>query len=141
MNQFAVEYNAGELGVGGLLAGRVETRGDKLDFERLPLSGGLSGINARRHDPVDVMVARFFLGARVDTAAGIAAQVFGLVRVQNLNLVATHQLHASVRLFWNRELQLHVDVLVILSTFEIRRIALANEHAATLPLVELFWRV
>jgi len=71
MNQFAVEYNAGELGVGGLLAGRVETRGDKLDFERLPLSGGLSGIDARRHALVDVMVARLFLGARVGASAFI----------------------------------------------------------------------
>jgi hypothetical protein len=29
--------------------------------------------------------------------------------------------------------------LIFLSTFEIRRVALANKHPATLPLIELFW--
>jgi hypothetical protein len=90
VNHFTVEHDSDEFGIRYLLAFRIESRADELDFKRLPLTGGLGGVHARRNAVVDVVVARFLFGARIDAAARIAAQLFGAVRIEYLNLVATY---------------------------------------------------
>src|SRR5262245_42508872 len=94
VNHLTVEDNLDETGMGSLLAIPVEARGAERNIERLPLAGFLARVDARRGALVDVVVARFLVGARVDAAAVAPGQLCLAETILNLDLVKAIELDA-----------------------------------------------
>ena len=106
-------------GVLRFLSGGVEARGAEKDVIGLPFAGGLAQIHEWRV-PFDLPF--FFL-----VPAGINAATVGVVKilhaetVEDLHLIAAHEVDAGIRSARNAELQMHLDISVLWRAEKIAR--------------------
>ena len=111
VDYLAVVDHLHELTVRGLLAVRTKSGGSKYNFERLPFSRRLAGVDARR---VTFEALFAFAALRIPAlinASGIAMlEVLLAIAVQHLNLIAAHKVDAGVRAFRHHEFNMRFDV-------------------------------
>src|SRR5262249_53108134 len=103
-----------------LLAFLVEARGDKDNVKRLPFAWLPACVHFWGDAFVGVMILWLQLGARVDAAAILAAQLLFAEAVGDLDFIMAMKLDAGVGAFGDVELEMDLDVGEFLLGEEIR---------------------
>jgi hypothetical protein len=114
VDEVAVEEDFGEAGVFRFLAGGVETRGLKLDVERLPEAGGAAGVGAGRGAVVAlVALAAGGVPARVNAPAVGGRGRLHAPTIEELHLVTAHQVDAGIRAGAEEKFEIELDIAVL----------------------------